>query len=127
MIHEPSTNMFTLTGIVAAILGPILGPYVLIVFGAVVGSLLAMSRTTTATRWEGAKFVGIGVLVALAITGPAIWAVERYSAIPGNVALVPVAFIIGAARNSLLVLIDKAMEAIGTLFASVAGRKGDGQ
>lgn len=122
-MHEPTTMTFVAAGASAAVLGPIFGPYALIAFGAVVGSLLAMSRTPTATRWDGVKFVAIGVLVALTITGACVWVVEKYTSIPGNVALLPLAFVIGAARNSLLILIDKAFDALAALL----NRKGAGQ
>ncbi len=127
MVHEPTTSTFIVTGVVAALLGPVLGPYALIAFGAVVGSLLAMSRTPTATRWEGVKFILVGVLVALSITGPVIWAVERYTDVPGNVALVPVAFVIGAARNYLLTFIERCMDAVSTGLGVLLNRKAGGK
>ena len=111
---EPSTTTFIVTGGVAAILGPILGPYTLIAFGAVAGSMLAMGRTPTATRSEAVKFVAVGVFIALAITGIFAWALEKYFSIPSNIALVPVAAIIGAGRNGLLSVIDSLLAAVAS-------------
>lgn len=119
MVNEPIIPIVA-TGFLTALLGPILGPYALIAFGAVVGSLLAMSRTPTATRIDGLKFIVIGVLVALVITGAAVWAVEKYLGIPGNIALLPLSFVIGASRNSLLSLIDWFFDALKDLLNSRA-------
>lgn len=126
MVHEPTTTTFIVTGVVATVLGPVLGPYALIMFAAVVGSLLAMSKTPQATRLAGLKFIAVGVLVALTITGAVIWAVERYTDVPGNVALMPVAFIIGAARLYLLTFIERCLDAcsagLGLLLNRRAGK-----
>lgn len=117
MTNDPFLPIIV-TGAMTALLGPIIGPYALIVFGAVVGSLLAMSRTPTATRMDGFKFVLIGVLVALVITGAAIWAVEKYMGVPANIALLPLSFLIGASRNSLLALIDKGFDVLAAILNS---------
>lgn len=121
---EPSTSSFIITGAIAAALGPVLGPVSLIAFGAIAGSMLAMSRAETPSRWDGVRFVLVGVLVALAITGSAAWALETFFQIPTNVALMPVAAIIGAARNAILVLMDKLVELVGTLLSAISGRGG---
>lgn len=123
MPNEPTTTTFAATGMVAAVLGPVLGPYALIMFAAVVGSLLAMSKTPQATRLAGLKFIAVGVLVALTITGAVIWAVERYTDVPGNVALMPVAFIIGAARLYLLTFIERFLDGIAAAFGLLLNRR----
>ena len=119
---EPTTTTFIGAGAAATLLGPVLGPYALIVFGAVAGSLLAMGRANTATRLEAAWFVLVGVLLATAITGAVAWALEHYLHIPSAIALMPVAAAIGAGRNALLGLI----EAIFAALAAFLGRKGTG-
>ncbi len=119
---EPTTTTFIGVGAASALLGPVLGPYALIVFGAVAGSLLAMGRANTATRLEAVWFVLVGVLLATAITGAVAWALETYLHIPSAIALMPVAAAIGAGRNALLTLI----EAIFAALAAFLGRKGAG-
>ena len=114
---------YILTGLLSAALGPILGPYALIIFAAVVGSLLAMSRTPTATRMDGLKFIGLGVLLALILTGAAVWAVEKYLGIPGNITLMPLAAVIGASRNQLLALMDAAFDWLGDALKNRKGAK----
>lgn len=119
---EPTTTTFIGVGAAASLLGPVLGPYALIVFGAIAGSLLAMGRANTATRLEAAWFVLVGVLLATAITGAVAWTLETYLHIPSAIALMPVAAAIGAGRNALLGLI----EALFSALAAFLGRKGTG-
>ncbi|MCY1168499.1 hypothetical protein D9M73_84960 [compost metagenome] len=127
MVNEPTFSAFAWTGVVAAALGPVFGPMALLVFAAVMGSLLTMSRTTTATRWDGFKFLAVGVGLSLVLTGAAVWAVEKYTPVPGNIALMPMAFLIAAGRNSLLGLIELAIGAAGAFLTMFANRKGGGQ
>ena len=125
---EPGPISFSLLGAAVAMLGPALGPYALVVFAAGVGASLALSREPTASRWSGFKFVAMGILVSLCVTGSLVWAVNAYLGVPGNIALVPVAFFLGAARSGLLQLIDKALDAVaaalGGLTGNAANRRG---
>nr|WP_319566322.1 hypothetical protein [uncultured Rhodoferax sp.] len=120
---EPTISAYIVTGAVAAVLGPILGPVSLITFGAVAGSMLAMGKASTQTRLEGAKFILVGILIALAITGSVSWVLERFLSIPSSVALMPVAAIIGAARNSILALMDRAVESFSALITRKGGEQ----
>lgn len=120
---EPTTTTFVITGVIAAALGPVLGPWCLIAFGATAGSLLAMGRTPVTGLLAGAWFVVSGIVIATAIAGAAAWALETYLGVPVNVALMPVAAMIGAGRNALLGLMDAAFSALGNR----ATGKGAGQ
>jgi len=124
-VAEPNTGAFVATGVIIAALGPVLGPALLITFGAVAGSLLALSKAETLTRWEALRFLLVGVLVALTITGAAAWSLERWLGIPTNIALMPVAAVIGAARNALLQVMDRLVE-LAAAGLAVLGRKGGG-
>lgn len=124
---EPNTGAFVATGVIIAALGPVLGPALLITFGAVAGSLLAMSKAETMTRWEALKFLGVGVLVALTITSAVAWALERWLEVPTNVALMPVAAIIGAARTALLQVMDRLVELAAAGLAALGRIRGGGQ
>lgn len=119
-MHDPHYSIFAGAGIIGALLGPVFGPLVMLLFAAVMGGLLAMGRTSTHTRWEGVRFLAVGVGISLVLTGLAVWLVERYTTVPGNIALMPVAFIIAASRNSLLGFIERALESL----ASFIPRKG---
>ena len=121
---EPSTTTFIITGAAAAALGPVLGPYALIAFSAAVGSLLALSRMATQTRLEGLRFVIIGMLISLVLTASVVWLVGHYTVIPGNVALMPIAFLLGAGRCHILTLMDKGAAIFNGLMDRVIGKKG---
>ena len=126
---EPTTATFIGAGAATALLGPVLGPYTMIVFGAVAGSMLAMGRASTdqydGSAWyakylEAARFVLVGVLMATAITGFVAYLLEKYFEIPSSIALMPVAAAIGVGRNALLGLID----ALFTRLAALIGTAG---
>lgn len=118
---------FSLLGAFVALLGPILGPYALVVFAAAVGAVLAMSVRPMPSRWAGVRFVLLGAAIALLITGPLVWACQNYLAIPGNIALVPVAFILGLKRDGLVFIVNRAIDGLSaavTALTSSAGQRG---
>lgn len=136
---DPNSLTILLAGAVATLLGrllgpvwgpavaAVLGPMLLIIFGAVAGSLLAMSKADTPTRGSAARFIFVGILVALAITGGVAWFLESYFKVPTYVALMPVAAVIAAARTALLQLMDGLVNLVGTLLSALAKAKGGGQ
>lgn len=125
---EPGPISFSLLAAAVSLAGPVLGPYALIVFAAGVGSALALSVEQPMSRLQGLKFLAMGALIALLVTGPVLWAVEEYTPVPASIALVPVAFALGAARNQLLSLITSALGWItAAANAFLESRKGGGQ
>lgn len=96
-----------LTGMVGTALGPIYGPAVLMIFAAIIGGMIALGSTKTESKWESFRFMVIAVGLSLTLTGIAIWWLERYTPIPGNIALMPVSCIFAMTRNRILWLIDK--------------------
>lgn len=137
-MSEPNATIL-IAGAVATLLGKllgpvwgpaiaaVLGPLLLITFGAVAGSVLAMSKADTNSRSEAVKFVAIGVLVALAISWIFAWALEKYFGVPTYVAFMPVAAVIAAARQALLNLMESLVQLVGTLLSALAKLKGGGQ
>jgi hypothetical protein len=123
----PTTITFVLTGGAASVVSwiwPDLGKFALIFFGAVVGSLLAMSKRPTPTRWDGVKFIAVGVALVMVFNGLAVWALEKYTPIPGSVAMMPVAFLIAAKRDSIMPLMDVAVEFMSELFKRMVKGRG---
>lgn len=118
---------FSLLAIFIAWLGPVFGPYALILFAAGVGSLLALSRQSAGTRWEGVKYVALGSAITLLLTGPVVWAIETYFDIPARIAMVPVAFVLGAFRDQVLSLIKQALEWLPAAFGAVFNAAGRGR
>ena len=126
-MNEPSNFFIILVGSIIAWVGPTVGPLLLLVFSATVGSALAMGEHDTRTRWEGVKFIMMGVAISFVLSGAAVWAVQQYTSIPANVALMPLSFVIAMSRNQLVKLVDLAVGALGTFFTAFANRKGGGQ
>jgi hypothetical protein len=128
---EPGPVSFSLLGAAVAVLGPVLGPYALIVFAAGIGAGLALSVEKPANRWEGFKFWLLATTIALILTGPCVWAVEHYSDVPANIALIPVAFVLGAARSHIGCFVNQALDAIAAAanaaLQAAANRRGGGQ
>lgn len=120
---EPTTSTsaaFILSGIIGSLLGPIYGPAIMMVFAAFMGGLLAMSRSETQSTWQAIQFVAVAVGISMVLTGAGIWIIEKFTPLPGSVALMPVAFTFAAARESLLHYIDRLFD----VFASIIQRKG---
>lgn len=127
-MQDHASSQFTLVGVFTIWLGPIVGPYLLIVFAAVAGAGLALQVEKPTTRWEGLKFLTLSTLVALLLTGPLAWLVEKYTDVPANVALIPVAVVLGLARSKLVSLTHRLLDAIAAgasaAFKAAAERGG---
>lgn len=115
---------YVVVGFVTTVLGPVLGPFALLLFGAVCGSLLALSKAPSKTRVEGIVFILIGVAVALSLTGLAVLAVERYTGFPGNLVLMPLSFAIAAGRDFILAFIQRVFEGLGDAVAAIMRARG---
>jgi len=114
------SSAFIITGAAAALLGPVLGPAVLMAFSAVIGSLLALGGVKTESKWDAVRFTAVAVGLSLALTGTGVWLVEHFTPLPGSLAIMPVAFCFAAARNLIIDFIGKLLDVV----VSIVGRKG---
>lgn len=130
-MSEPGPISFSLLAAAIAVAGPVLGPYALVVFASAVGCALVMSTEPMPSRWAGVRFIAMGTCVSLLLTGPALWAIQRWTDIPASIALVPVAFLLGLARNRLITFVNQALDAVAAavsaLITAAANRRGGGQ
>lgn len=126
-MQEPSNILFLAVAAIVAWAGPVVGPFILLIFSAAVGSALAMGEHETRTRKDGAKFIAMGVAISFVLTGLAVHMVEKYTDIPGNVALMPLSFAIAVSRKKIVSLIYAALDACSSAFSAFANRKGNGQ
>jgi hypothetical protein len=126
---EPGPASFSLFAAFVAVLGPVLGPYALIVFAAGVGAAMALSTNAPTTRLEGAKFLAMGTLLAIVLTSPCVWLVTHYTDVPANIALIPVAFVLGLAKAKLFTLINLALDGMAATAGAIfnRGQRGGGQ
>lgn len=126
-MSEPTITTYAVTGAAAAALGPVLGPWALLLFGAVAGSMLALGRAETKGWREALTFVGIGIAVSVCITGAAAWAVERFLDIPSTIAILPISLAIGAGRNAILAMIEGLFGAVVAIVTKRGGGGGGGE
>lgn len=128
---EPGPVSFSLLGAAVAAFGPVLGPYALIVFAAGIGAALALSTEKPSTRVQGFGFWLLATTISLLLTGPCVWAVSTYTTVPAGIALIPVAFLLGAARNRIVGLTNQALDAftaaVGAALKAAANLRGGGQ
>lgn len=130
-MQDNASHNFTLVGVFIVWLGPVVGPYALIVFAALAGSALALTVEKPSSRWEGIKFLFMSTLIAVLLTGPFAYVVEKYTEVPANIALIPVAVGLGVARTKLVPFIHKLLDAIAAGVSSfskaAASRRSSGK
>lgn len=118
---EPSTSAgVSLTVIAVALLGPMFGPYALIVFAALAGALWPLSTAPTETMRDGAWLLLRCTLTAVVLTVFLASLLERFWGVSQIETLGPVAFLIGGLGNGWRPVLDS----IGEVFKAVASRAG---
>lgn len=122
---EPSAPTLGITALAIALLGPMAGPYSLIVFAALAGALWPLSTMPTVTRAQGAVFLLRVVGTAVVLTGGCTWWIESRYQVPAAQSLALVAFAIGALGNGwrpvLAALRNGLINAIGRLVDTSKG------
>jgi hypothetical protein len=96
---EPSATSLSITALAIAVLGPMAGPYALIVFAALAGALWPLSTMPTVTRAQGAAFLLRVVAGAVVLTSFAAYWIESTYNVPAVESVALVAFLIGAMGN----------------------------
>lgn len=122
MAAEPTTSSaFLLTGVVGAWLGPVYGPSAMMLFGALIGALLALSNEKTESYWHSIRFVSLAVCLSLVLTGAGVWLVERFTPLPGSLALMPVAALFAAGRSKIIGFISDLLDVAVKVIAKRGG------
>lgn len=96
---ETAAGGASLTVIFVALLGPMAGPYVLIVFAAVAGAMWPLSAASTETRWQGFWLLLRCTATALVLTSVIAGLIDRMWGLPVSEGLAPVALVVGAMGN----------------------------
>lgn len=120
MPEPTSTSGISLAAVSIALLGPMAGPYALIVFAALAGALWPLSAADTMTRAAGAWLLLRCTLTAVVLTSALSLVLQNQWQIPANEALAPVAFAIGALGNGW----RPVFEAVGAALQAVVSRAG---
>ncbi len=120
MPEPTSTSGISLAAVSIALLGPMAGPYALIVFAALAGALWPLSAADTMTRSAGAWLLLRCTLTAVVLTSALSLVLQSQWHIPANETLAPVAFAIGALGNGW----RPVFEAVGAALQAVVSRAG---
>ncbi|WP_440105443.1 hypothetical protein [Acidovorax sp. BL-A-41-H1] len=123
MPEPTSTSGISLAAVSIALLGPMAGPYALIVFAALAGALWPLSAADTMTRSAGAWLLLRCTLTAVVLTSAlSLWLQKQWQ-IPANEALAPVAFAIGALGNGWRPVFEAAGAALQAVVSRAGGPK----
>lgn len=121
---EPSTSAgMSLTVIGIALLGPMAGPYAVIVFAALAGAMWPLSASQTESRLAGAWLLLRVTLTAVVLTLFIASIIERTWGVPPSESLGSVALGIGALGNSWRTI----WEALGNGLRGFLRRLGGGK
>ena len=123
-MSEPTSTSagLSLAALSVALLGPMAGPYALIVFAALAGALWPLSAADTMTRSAGAWLLLRCTLTAVALTSALSLLLQSQWQIPANESLAPVAFAIGALGNGW----RPVFEAVGAALQAALSRASGG-
>jgi hypothetical protein len=124
---EPSTSSISITALAIAVLGPMMGPYALIVFAALAGALWPLSTMPTVTRMQGAAFLVRVVALAVVLTGTAAYWIETKYKVPAVESVALVAFCIGAMGNGWRPVLQGLRGALVNLVSRLGEQRGDQQ
>lgn len=120
-LNQPTDT--ALLALAVAALGPVLGPYVVILIGSVWGGVIALTTAQTGNRVDGLKFMLRAVLTGMGLTTTAAWAAAHmlptsWGATP-EILLFAVAVLIGWSTDKLGPVRDRLLG----LIAPQKGRK----
>jgi len=122
---EPSTSSLSITALAIALLGPMAGPYALIVFAALAGALWPLSTMPTVTRMQGAAFLLRVVSGAVVLTGSAAYLIESIYKVPAIESFALVSFGIGAVGNGWRPVLQGLRGALVNLVNRLGDRRDD--
>lgn len=122
---EPSASSISITALAIAVLGPMAGPYALIVFAALAGALWPLSTMPTVTRMQGAAFLLRVVAGAVVLTGSAAYWIETTYRVPAVESVALVAFGIGAMGNGWRPVLAGLRGALVNLVSRLGEKRGD--
>jgi hypothetical protein len=123
---EPSTSAgVSLTVLGIALLGPMAGPYAVIVFAALAGAMWPLSASQTESRLAGAWLLLRITLTAVVLTLFIATIIERTWGLPAAESLGSVALAIGAIGNSWRSIWDAAGSGLRGFLRRLGGSRND--
>lgn len=123
MAEPTSSTGVSLAALAIAVAGPLAGPYALILFASLAGSLWPLSAVADTTRTAGAWLVLRCTLTSVVLTGGAsTWLHSQYGW-QINELIAPVAFIFGALGNGWRAVLDTVTSLISGLITRLGQPK----
>lgn len=124
MAEPTSTSTVSIAALAVALLGPMAGPYALIVFAALAGALWPLSSAADGqTRMAGAWMLLRCMAMAVALTGSAAAWLQSVYNIAATEVLAPVAFVIGALGNGWRSVINSIGDAFKAIISRIGGHQ----
>jgi hypothetical protein len=111
MTDSPSPNV-GIVGFFIVLMGPVFGPFVVIVWAALAGAAWPLSKRKTDTKIEGALFLARTVGTATVITMPVAFLVEAHLGVPSVHAMSLAAFGVGLIGDNWSTVRQKIFERI---------------
>lgn len=129
MAEPASTSAISITAMAIVLLGPMAGPYALIIFAALAGSLWPISASEATSRVANAFLLIRCTLMAVVFTSLIAQVIQSYYGVQAIELLAPVAFFIGALGNgwrAVINLVGDAIKAVVTRLGGGASSAGGG-
>lgn len=95
MAEPTTTSSAGLLALFVVLLGPLAGPYVYIVFGALIGAATALGSQPATTRMSGALFILRIMFISLLFTAPSTAWLAQVTSLPVEILMGAVAYLIG--------------------------------
>lgn len=122
MAEPTSTSGMSLTVLAIAVLGPMLGPYAVIIFAALAGAMWPLYAAETTSRKAGAWLLIRVTTTAVVLTAFLATAIERRYGVSAVESLGPVALLIGALGNGWQRIWEAAGGVLRALLEQLASR-----
>jgi hypothetical protein len=121
MAEPTSTSGVTLIVLLTAFLGPLAGPYAVIVMGSLLGAMWPLSTMHGTTKIGGAFFLFRIITAALILTIPTAWHLETSYGFPAIHGMAVVAFAIGAMGNGWTTVLNALKQGLAALARGIGG------
>ena len=126
MAEPTSTGGVTLIVLLTAFLGPLAGPYAVIVMGSLLGAMWPLSVMTGITKVGGAFFLFRIVTTAVMLTAPAAWYLETNHNLPATHGMAVIAFVIGAMGNGWAPVLSALRQGLAALARGLGNASSTG-
>ena len=123
MAEPTSTAGISIAALGIALIGPAAGPYAVILFAALAGSLWPLSAAPTGARVDGFWLMLRCTLTSVVLTGAAATWLQAAYGYQVNETIAPVAFAFGALGNGWRAVLDTLAGIVSTVLGKIGAAK----